>query len=300
MIKDGGDRTKFDTGAVRDMHSGKGRMDLLPWYGILELSKHCEEGAVKYGEHNVDRGIPLHSLLDSGARHLAKYIAGEQDEDHLRAAVWNLTWALQQRTTHPELNDLPWAEKKLGKVNSRLRVPTDREYGQLVDVTGGDDSKMHWDRMLSWINDAENEYGLDESYRAYRGYDSARHWNYYSSGNRNTDIGFRPACDLPSETLASVRNGERMVMGTLYMGNEPVKVPQNPAWNGDIAEYLPGATLELREALDDQDYQVIGYRVGDAVIADRCLLKMISYEDIEANVVATDQRGLVECSGPHS
>lgn len=29
MIKDSGDRTKFETGAVRDMHSGKGRMDLL-------------------------------------------------------------------------------------------------------------------------------------------------------------------------------------------------------------------------------------------------------------------------------
>lgn len=30
-IKDSGDRTRFDTGAVRDMHTGKGRMDLLPW-----------------------------------------------------------------------------------------------------------------------------------------------------------------------------------------------------------------------------------------------------------------------------
>ena len=29
----------------------------------MEVSKHCEEGALKYGEHNVDKGIPLHSLL---------------------------------------------------------------------------------------------------------------------------------------------------------------------------------------------------------------------------------------------
>lgn len=64
MIKDSGDRTEFETGAKRDMHAGKGRMDLLPWYGIMEVSKHCEEGALKYGEHNVDKGIPLHSLLD--------------------------------------------------------------------------------------------------------------------------------------------------------------------------------------------------------------------------------------------
>ena len=56
-IKDSGERTEFDTGAVRDMHGGKGRMDLLPWEAIMELSKHCENGATKYGEHNVDKGI---------------------------------------------------------------------------------------------------------------------------------------------------------------------------------------------------------------------------------------------------
>lgn len=106
MIKDSGERTEFSTGAKRDIQHGKGRMDLLPWYGIMEVSKHCEEGADKYGEHNVDKGIPLHSLCDSAARHLAKFIAGETDEDHLRAATWNLLWALNQRKTHPELDDL--------------------------------------------------------------------------------------------------------------------------------------------------------------------------------------------------
>lgn len=105
MIKDSGDRTEFETGAKRDMHAGKGRMDLLPWYGIMEVSKHCKEGALKYGEHNVDKGIPLHSLLDSASRHLAKYMVGMDDEDHLRAACWNLLWALNQRETHPELDD---------------------------------------------------------------------------------------------------------------------------------------------------------------------------------------------------
>lgn len=29
-IKDSGERTQFATGAVRDMHEGKGRFDLLP------------------------------------------------------------------------------------------------------------------------------------------------------------------------------------------------------------------------------------------------------------------------------
>lgn len=46
MIKDSGERTEFGTGAVRDMHSGKGRMDLLPWEALVEVSKHCEERAL--------------------------------------------------------------------------------------------------------------------------------------------------------------------------------------------------------------------------------------------------------------
>ena len=105
-IKDSGQRSEFPTGAVRDMSEGKGRMDLLPWNGIIEVSRHCEEGAKKYGENNVDKGIPLHSLADSAMRHMAKFIAGHNDEDHLRAAAWNILWALEFRETKPELNDL--------------------------------------------------------------------------------------------------------------------------------------------------------------------------------------------------
>ena len=122
MIKDSGERTEFSTGAQRDIQHGKGRMDLLPWYGIMEVSKHCEEGAEKYGEHNVDKGIPLHSLCDSAARHLAKFIAGEFDEDHLRAACWNLLWALNQRKTHPELDDL-YSHKENTAGETRRETP---------------------------------------------------------------------------------------------------------------------------------------------------------------------------------
>ena len=107
-IKDSGDRTEFSTGAVRDMHEGKGRMDLLPWHAIIEVSKHCEAGARKYGEHNVDRGIPVHSLMDSGLRHAAKHLTGEKDERHLVAACWNLLWALEMELTRPDMVDVPW------------------------------------------------------------------------------------------------------------------------------------------------------------------------------------------------
>ena len=102
------DKTVFPSGAVRDNSNGKGRMDLLPWTAIMEVSKHCQKGAEHYGEHNVDRGIPLSSLCDSGARHLAKFIDGWDDEDHLVAAAWNILWAIQMRKKNPECVDVPW------------------------------------------------------------------------------------------------------------------------------------------------------------------------------------------------
>lgn len=107
-IKDSGDRTVFQTGAVRDMHEGKGRMDLLPWNAIIEVSKHCERGAKKYGEHNVDKGIPVHSLMDSGIRHAAKHLVGQNDEAHLVAACWNFLWALEMELTMENMCDIPW------------------------------------------------------------------------------------------------------------------------------------------------------------------------------------------------
>lgn len=115
MIVDSGERTQFDTGAIRDSKKGVGRCDLLPMTAIIELSKHCQEGAERYGEHNVDKGIPQHSLCDSGMRHLIKYMRGDADENHLRAACWNLMWALQQSVERPELNDLYWNNSEISE-----------------------------------------------------------------------------------------------------------------------------------------------------------------------------------------
>ena len=113
-IKDSGERTTFNTGAQRDMHCGKGRMDLLPWAAIIEVSKHCEAGALKYGTHNVDKGIPTSSLMDSAMRHAAKYLDGQEDEDHLLAAAWNLLWAIEMRCRKPECVDTPWRDNAEG------------------------------------------------------------------------------------------------------------------------------------------------------------------------------------------
>lgn len=141
-------RTKFGTGAVRDLHIGKGRFDLLPWAAIWEVAKHCERGAERYGEHNVDKGIPTHSLLDSAFRHLCRYMLGETDEPHLVAAAWNVLWAVQMECLKPEMQDIPTREMEgraaIGggvspsSVSSADTFPRGEGFGRKEG--GGDDS----------------------------------------------------------------------------------------------------------------------------------------------------------------
>lgn len=89
-IKDSGERTEFETGAVRDLRGGKGRFDLIPWSVIRAIAIHFEKGAVKYGDNNWRKGIPLSKFLDSAARHLGQLIEGQDDENHAVSAIWNL------------------------------------------------------------------------------------------------------------------------------------------------------------------------------------------------------------------
>ena len=57
---------------------------------FLEVSKHFEEGAKKYGENNWQKGIPVNCYIDSAIRHYLKWLRGDQDEPHDRAFVWNI------------------------------------------------------------------------------------------------------------------------------------------------------------------------------------------------------------------
>lgn len=162
MIIDSGNRTKYKSGAVRDMKKGKGRCDLLPldiitkfllpiidsdedetayillccladyirlneitqlynilehaqdnmfedrYTMILELAKHFEDGAEKYGIDNWKKGIPEWSYIDSAIRHLLKWARGDEDERHDRAFVWNivcLIWTVENKGENSESNN---------------------------------------------------------------------------------------------------------------------------------------------------------------------------------------------------
>lgn len=80
---------KFVTGSVRDNAEGKGRWDLIPYYPLLRVAVHFENGAKKYGDRNWEKGQPLNEYLSSAMRHLMKFANGENGEDHLSACIWN-------------------------------------------------------------------------------------------------------------------------------------------------------------------------------------------------------------------
>ena len=106
-IKDTGKRTQFHTGAVRDTGENKGDFACMPAHALLRLAKLYEAGAAKYGRYNYQKGIPISSFIDSGIRHLFKYLAGENDEDHLASAAFNILGAMEMEEVKPEMQDVP-------------------------------------------------------------------------------------------------------------------------------------------------------------------------------------------------
>lgn len=72
---------------------------------FLEVSKHFEEGAKKYGENNWQKGIPVHCYIDSAIRHYLKSLRGDTDEPHDRAFCWNIMCAIWTCIHKPELNE---------------------------------------------------------------------------------------------------------------------------------------------------------------------------------------------------
>lgn len=183
MILDSSERREFETGAVRDIVEGKGRMDLIPFdimltymshsgidplavdilekigqflcdhdsnhlytviglYSkwrydrddltmLLDIAKHYEEGAKKYGEYNWTKGIPTHCYLDSALRHFVKLLRGDSDENHDRAFVWNIIGLIWTILHKPELDDIYYLEKTVIIGNKGL------DFDWFYDLRGG-------------------------------------------------------------------------------------------------------------------------------------------------------------------
>ena len=115
-LPDSGDRTEFDTGAVRDALSGKGLPSLIPPEALRRLARRFEDGATKYGRDNWQKGIPLSRYHDAIIRHTLAAAEGQTDEDHLGAVLWNAAawvWtedAIRSGKLPTELDDRAYTE----------------------------------------------------------------------------------------------------------------------------------------------------------------------------------------------
>lgn len=89
---------------------------------ILEVSKHYEEGALKYSERNWEKGIPMHSYIDSAVRHYLKFIRGDTDERHDRAFIWNIFGALWTQVESPTWSTFHFGRKKRKPLKNSIRA----------------------------------------------------------------------------------------------------------------------------------------------------------------------------------
>lgn len=106
------DKQQFTTGAVRDTQENKNRYDLIPVTILEQLAEVFTEGALHYGDRNWQKGIPASRYYASCMRHLTLAVKGNESENHLIKAAWNLMamkWTLdevQSGKLPAELDDL--------------------------------------------------------------------------------------------------------------------------------------------------------------------------------------------------
>jgi hypothetical protein len=85
------DKTRvFKGGAKRDSNFNKPYIHCLLGYTRQRFGYHMTSGAHKYGNWNFIKGIPTEVYLESLDRHLASYMEGNRDEDHLSAILFGI------------------------------------------------------------------------------------------------------------------------------------------------------------------------------------------------------------------
>lgn len=103
----------------------------------LDVSLHYKHGLQKYGERNWEKGIPLHSYIDSGIRHLLKVFAHYNDERHDLAFIWNLLCCAHTDLyiNKPELRDLPFCKgfETLGDIVNESDSPDSQDFEMQYD-----------------------------------------------------------------------------------------------------------------------------------------------------------------------
>ena len=99
ITKDSGTREEYKSNMVRDTEDGKSDFTYLVIPGvpyedqpIHRLLGLYARGAEKYGRHNwqkADSTEEFERFKRSLFRHWMQYLAGDREEDHIAAVVWN-------------------------------------------------------------------------------------------------------------------------------------------------------------------------------------------------------------------
>ena len=104
-VKKTGAARQFETGAQRDSGEGKSRMSLVPHKALNDVMQRYLAGAEAYGENNWKLGMKNSVLYDSTMRHLMAFWTGDESEDHLGAALWNIMGLIDNVDKRPDMDD---------------------------------------------------------------------------------------------------------------------------------------------------------------------------------------------------
>ena len=89
-MNDGGARMTYENGGMREPSTGKGAYEMVSPFALERIAVWYELGARKYADRNWEKGIPFGRLIQSGLRHMIRWMKGDRSEDHLAAVCWNV------------------------------------------------------------------------------------------------------------------------------------------------------------------------------------------------------------------
>ena len=75
--------------------------------GAKPVTPFVQEYAIDLQDQQLDTDVACDFVA-------AKYLDGQEDEDHLLAAAWNILWAIEMRCKKPECVDTPWRDNAKG------------------------------------------------------------------------------------------------------------------------------------------------------------------------------------------
>lgn len=139
ITKDSGERQNFESGARRDISTGKPRYDLLSLKALRRWAELMGRGAEKYGSRNWEKGMPTSRMAESALRHFFQYMECDRSEDHLAAALFNIGGMIHfEGTQWDDINGTPAEEITVD----------DETYEWILDVCEDDcDCKDGWEQL---------------------------------------------------------------------------------------------------------------------------------------------------------